>query len=164
MTNVRRPVKRSSRKIKARKLGIRELSVAAVLLTISIGYLVWSNRPTEFVRFDNGAEFSVEVADTLAERQVGLGEHTSLDNDKGLLFIFEESAEHGFWMKDMDFSIDIIWMDENRRIVHIEENVSPSSYPEIYRPSTNAAFVLELYTGQAAANGLGLGDQATFDL
>ena len=82
----------------------------------------------------------------------------ALKKDEAMLFIFDEPGMHGFWMKDMRFSIDIIWIDENLRVVHLEENVSPSSYPESFIPSVDAKYVLEIYTGQAAAQGIGLGD------
>ena len=67
-------------------------------------------------------------------------------------------------MKDMDFSIDIIWLDRDRRVVHIEKNVSPNTYPDVFRSNVAAKYVLEVYSGQAGARGIGLGDQAEFDL
>lgn len=146
------------------KLGRSELIVAALLLILSIGGLVFSTRtegPTVVV---DGNTFKVQVSDDISERRLGLSGQDALANDEGMIFIFDESDMHGFWMKDMKFSIDIIWIDENLRVVHIEEGVSPSTYPESFVPSVDARYVLEVYTGQAAAQGIGLGDAVELNI
>lgn len=85
----------------------------------------------------------VTVADEPSERRLGLSGMKSLPDKEGKLFVFEESGNYGIWMKDMLFPIDIMWIDENLRIVHIEENVLPSSYPATYNSPVPARFVLE---------------------
>ncbi|MBX4198550.1 DUF192 domain-containing protein [Candidatus Parcubacteria bacterium] len=85
----------------------------------------------------------LELADTAEERTLGLSGRTSLPQDTGLLFIFEEAGRWGFWMKDMHFSIDIIWLDENYKVVGLKENAKPESYPETFMPQAPAKYVLE---------------------
>lgn len=87
---------------------------------------------------------SVTVANTQAERVKGLSGAKGLRPQEGKLFIFDTDAEQGIWMKDMNFPLDIIWIDKNFKIVHMAENVDPSTYPEIFYPRTDARFVLEV--------------------
>lgn len=85
----------------------------------------------------------ISIADEPAERTEGLSEVTSLGELSGKLFIFDESDYHGMWMKDMRIPIDIIWIDETLTVVHIEQNVTPDTYPAVFSPSVPARFVLE---------------------
>src|SRR3989344_8005153 len=72
-----------------------------------------------------GEKIVVEVADTVAKQIQGLSGRASMKNNEGMLFVFKEEAIQSFWMKDMQFSLDILWIDENKIIVGIERNVSP---------------------------------------
>ena len=98
-----------------------------------------------------GEEIPVEVADTLTKRSLGLGKRVSLKKSWGMLFVFEERKQHRFWMKDMQFPLDIIWLD-NHRIVHIIHNAKPANYkdePELMTSPVPANFVLEIAAGRA---------------
>lgn len=96
---------------------------------------------------------SIEVADTSATREQGLSGRTQLGEDYGMLFIFPYADRYGFWMKDMTLTIDIIWMNEDGRIITIEENVPADSYPEVFYPVSNAKYVLETRAGYASEHG-----------
>ena len=74
------------------------------------------------------------------------------------IFIFENEEIHSFWMKDMLFSIDILWIDSNFKIVHIENGVSPESYPKIFTPNTKSLYVLEISAGQVNILNMKVGD------
>ena len=115
------------------------------------------------VTFEN-ATISVEIADTAFTRMRGLSGHAPLLADEGMLFIFDEPGVYGFWMKDMLFPIDIIWLDANRNVVHIKSNADPSSYPESFAPEMPAQFVLEVTAGYTNANGIEIGSVATITL
>ena len=81
-----------------------------------------------------------------------------------MLFVFEEMDRHSFWMKDMNFSLDIIWLN-NFRIVHIEENVNPpiiKQESQIFKPSPLANFVLEIAAGRANELKLNKGDLLSY--
>lgn len=101
-----------------------------------------------------------EVADTPEERGRGLGGHDPLSSGQGMWFVFDAPYPYSFWMKDMEFSIDIIWFDENLRIVHIERNVSPASYPETFTPESPAQYVLEVPAGFSSEHDLSVGESA----
>ena len=99
----------------------------------------------------------VEVAHTPEQREKGLSGREFLPMDEGLLFIFNESKKYAFWMKNMHFPIDIIWINEKFLIVDIIENISPASFPEIFEPQKTARYVLEINAGWAAKNGIHFG-------
>ena len=109
-----------------------------------------------------GALISVEIADTQEARVQGLSGREFFPEDAGLLFIFEEEAKHGIWMKDMLLDIDIIWLDNSFTIVSIEEDVSPNTYPKVFTPKTPARYVLEVPAGFVQKHGINIGDGAIF--
>ena len=88
-----------------------------------------------------------EVADTNEKRRQGLSGRETLPRGGGMLFIFENPCLCGFWMKEMRFPLDIIWIDEEYRIVHIVEGVSPATFPETFLPDRAAKYVLEVSAG-----------------
>jgi uncharacterized membrane protein (UPF0127 family) len=101
------------------------------------------------------------VADTLAERIKGLSNTPFLPPQVVKLFVFESLGSHEIWMKDMNYSIDIIWADQDGYIVHIEERVSPETYPQSFGSPVPAWFVVETSAGFVEANGIQIGDKIT---
>ena len=87
--------------------------------------------------------FRVEIANTDAERMTGLSGRDALTGYDGLLFVFPESGYYTIWMKDMRFPIDIIWIDENLKVVHIDKNISPDTYPRVFRPIRPVKYIVE---------------------
>ncbi|HEX2792373.1 MAG TPA: DUF192 domain-containing protein [Candidatus Paceibacterota bacterium] len=108
-------------------------------------------------RAGNALPSSIEVADTEALREQGLSARDSLGDDSGMLFVFPASGLHGFWMKDMRFSIDMLWLDDAGAIVHVVSNAAPETYPEIFTPPAPARYVLEVPAGYTARRGWGIG-------
>lgn len=111
-----------------------------------------------------GVTLTVELATTPAAQQQGLSDRNSMPADHGMLFIFNQEAQWGFWMHDMRFPLDIIWFNSSRQVVFTEENLppcTPSTCP-VYTPLVNAMYVLEVNAGFVAANGVGLGDSFAF--
>lgn len=103
------------------------------------------------VTTSTGKKISVEVADTVEKRSLGLGKRSGLENGWGMLFVFEKRKQHGFWMKDMEFPLDIIWLD-NHRIAYILRNVQPVKsgvIPPVMTPPEAVNFVLEIGAGRA---------------
>ena len=103
----------------------------------------------------HGATIQAEIADTTEKRAKGLMYRDSLAKDRGMLFTFAEPQLWTFWMKNTRISLDIIWMDGKKRIVHIERNVptcprTDDGCPQ-YQPNDNAVYVLELAAGGADA-------------
>jgi len=111
---------------------------------------------TAVVVTSQGDRIRVDLADTPAKRQLGLGQRDSLAQGEGMLFVFEKKTPHGFWMKGMRFPIDILWLN-NHRVVHIADNVAPpkpGGTLETITPAVSANFVLELPAGEASALGI----------
>lgn len=107
----------------------------------------------------NNNEFKVEVADTPEKREKGLSGREYLPEDTVLLFVFSESEKHGIWMKDMLFSIDIVWLDENYYVVDFKEDVSPETFPEAFYPKKKALYVVEGSVGFVEDNDVAIGDR-----
>jgi hypothetical protein len=105
-----------------------------------------------------GATLVLEVADTEALQSKGLSGRTALQEGEGMLFVFPEDGQHGFWMKDMQFSIDIVWLDSSYRVVDVKKDATPVSYPEIFTPASPARYVVEIPAGFFNEHHLKTGD------
>lgn len=101
----------------------------------------------------------VEVVDTGASREKGLSGKKGLDKGEGMLFEFDKPGRYGFWMKDMLFAIDMIWINDDGLVVHIERNVKPDSYPTAYINTLEARYVLEIGANESEKFGLYMGAQ-----
>jgi len=106
--------------------------------------------------------FVLEIADTPALKERGLSYRTQLTPHTGMLFVFDTPAPHYFWMKDMNFPIDIIWLDRSKKVVHIEKNLSPETYPKSFGPETLTQYVIEIQAGLAENSALKVGDIINF--
>jgi len=107
----------------------------------------------------------VEIAATEDAKEKGLSGRPLLPQNQGMLFLFEKPGIYRFWMPDMHFPIDIIWMDSTRTVVDISADVSNQfdpEHPRYYTPSSPARYVLEVNAGFAARNGINKGDVADF--
>lgn len=98
------------------------------------------------------------VAQTWPERIQGLSDTPYLPADVVKFFVFDSPGMHSIWMKDMNYSIDILWVDEAGVIVHIEEDASPESYPAMFLPKLEALYVIEAVAGFVAEHGIAEGD------
>lgn len=110
----------------------------------------------------SGKDFSVKVADTKEERSKGLSGSSPLNDSEGMLFVFDDTGSHGFWMRDMSYSIDIIWISKDLKITHIEKSLSPETFPKVYYPEKPSLYVLEISSGQAEYLKLNIGDGVIF--
>jgi uncharacterized membrane protein (UPF0127 family) len=91
----------------------------------------------------------VQIATSAAEQTKGLGGRSCLGADQGMLFVFDKPGAYPFWMRDMKFPIDIVWIDKNNAVVDLQKDIQPSTYPQSYTNQTPAKKVLELPAGQA---------------
>lgn len=103
-------------------------------------------------------ELKVTLANSDRERMTGLSGREGLGEDEGMLFIFENPDFYGIWMKEMKFPIDIAWLDENKKIIYIEKEVKPETYPKVFNPNSRAQFVLEVNAGFFEKNKIKVGD------
>jgi uncharacterized membrane protein (UPF0127 family) len=99
----------------------------------------------------SGTVLQAEVMVKDEDRAMGLMFRPSLPKDRGMLFVFDTSDFHGIWMKNCKFPIDILWLDEQRSVVHVAEAVPPCKAEPcpVYNPLRRAAYVVELNAGQA---------------
>lgn len=102
---------------------------------------------------------TVDVADSDEERIKGLSGSDPLPANHGLLFIFNADGYPAIWMKDMNYAIDIIWIDREGTIVSIAPSVQPDSYPQIFKPAQPARYVLEMKAGYVDERNVQAGDQ-----
>lgn len=104
--------------------------------------------------------FQVELAKTGAEQEKGLMYRTSLDKNKGMLFIFNKEGFYPFWMKDTLIPLDMVWIDGNNKVVFIAQNVQPCKSlicPSVF-PWVKAKYVLEVNAGICNEISLKIGD------
>lgn len=108
-------------------------------------------------------EIEVEIADTEEERANGLSGRDSMDENKGMLFVFPKGSNATFWIKDMKFDIDIIWI-RNSKVVKIDKNVkaptpgTPDNKLTLYPSGQAIDYVLEVNAGFADKKGVKVGD------
>ncbi len=100
-----------------------------------------------------------EIADKPSRREKGLSGRKELESGQGMFFVFNTIDFHGIWMKDMFISIDIIWFNEYGEIVDFVENVSPETYPTVFKPKVKSKYVLEVPAGFIEKEGVKLGDK-----
>jgi uncharacterized membrane protein (UPF0127 family) len=110
----------------------------------------------------NGTGYQLEVAHSEASRYKGLGGRGQLAAHSGMVFVYDAPVRQCFWMKDMRFAIDIVWVDSSKRVVQVANNVQPDSYPQTYCAPSPAAYVLEVPAGTASTQAIANGQQLSF--
>ena len=134
---------------------IRSAQVLAIIVGLVLGVFLWSTKgqdislreiflPGTPVVHIGEVSLRVEIAQTTEERTQGLSGRASLEDGVGLLFIFPKADYHSMWMKDMNFPIDIIWISEDLKVVSMNDNVTPDSYPRTFRPKQPARYAIEV--------------------
>lgn len=109
--------------------------------------------PYDFLTFSDKNQqktILVKQAKTLEEREKGLSGTSELPIGQGLLFTFPVPDRYGFWMKDMNYPIDIFWFDSQFKLVNKELSVSPDTYPNVFYPPVPVSYVLETRVGELA--------------
>jgi hypothetical protein len=150
------------------KLNSRDKKIAGSVLIITVFiaglFLLKNNNKEENFQhvIINGVTLKVDLATTSKEQEQGLSGRVGLKEDEGMLFIFDKPAPYAFWMKDMNFPIDMIWFGEDMHVVYIKRNATPESFPETFTPNQNAKYVLEVVSGFSDKNNIKDGD--TFEL
>jgi hypothetical protein len=109
--------------------------------------------------------FIVELAKNNLERATGLMNRENLENDKGMLFIFDSDGEYNFWMKNTLIPLDIIWISSDKKVIFIKNSAQPCKQEicESIRPGVIAKYVLEINGGLAETLGIKEGDEVVMD-
>ena len=147
------------------------IGFVALIIFLLICYHFWTA-----VNFDNikyvkiaGQEIKVELVLTKEAQERGLSGRNELKKGEGMLFVFEQPARHYFWMKEMNFPIDIIWLSEGLKVIYVKKDARPESYLsagevglETYGPDAEVKYVLEVAAGFSEENNLQIGDKVQF--
>lgn len=110
----------------------------------------------------NNHQLSAQVAETPQERESGLSGKACIANNQAMLFIFDKPDNYPFWMRDMKFSLDIVWVSPDKKIIEIQKNIAPQTYPESFVNSNPAKYVMEVAAGEADVLNLQTGDQISY--
>ncbi len=138
-----------------------------VILFVFLTFLfifVKSEPKTEALKFARvgGVSIKLELAINKNDQIRGLSGRESLDQDSGMLFVFQKPGKYYFWMKDMNFPIDMIWINENNEIVYIKKEASPDDYLATYGPEEDSKYVLEINSGLSDKYNIKTGDKVEF--
>jgi uncharacterized membrane protein (UPF0127 family) len=115
----------------------------------------------------NGQLLSAVISATPEQRTRGLSVKNSLAQDEAMLFVFDNEARHRFWMKDMKFPIDIIWISSEKTVVDIEHELQPCNLGVLcstYEPDDDSLYVLETVSGFAQKHDIVKGRPVEFEL
>lgn len=144
------------------------LILLALVLIIGSFYLTnKKDTDTIIVTLPSGREIEAEVADTPEKLLFGLAFRDALPMNAGMLYIFETSDRHRARTKAFKFPVDIVWVDESHRVVHIVERAEPCSKdpcPAHGPPPVNARYIIETGAGLIKAEGLQPGAELKFTL
>lgn len=104
----------------------------------------------------------LNIVTKLADQEKGLSGQNALPSNAGMLFAFAKPTIPAFWMKEMKFPLDLIWIDANQRVVGISPNLGPETYPQTFTSGRSVQYVLEVNAGWAAKNNLKLGTKLKY--
>lgn len=143
----------------------------AMALFISSHYWLFDSNLVEITKktsdttkevYVKNIKLTVDIADETHEQTQGLSGLEYMAEDKGMLFIFQQSFIPAFWMKDMKFGLDIIWIDADKTIIGIEKNVLPETFPKTFSPPSPVKYVLEVNSNWSDNNQIKAGNKVSF--
>lgn len=109
-----------------------------------------------------GKNMKMNVADDKCKIELGLSGTKEIKNNEGMIFVFDKAGKYGFWMKEMNHSIDVLWIDSDLKIIGIEKNLNPDTYPIVYGQNYLSKYVLELPAGFSDENNIVVGNKISF--
>jgi uncharacterized protein len=106
------------------------------------------------------------IADTATKRMIGLMYRKSMANSECMLFIFDNEGRTPIWMRSMQFAIDVIWLDVQKKVVGIETNLKPATGFDFrtYGPNKNSKYIIELNNGFVAKNKIKITSKINFSV
>jgi len=135
-----------------------------MFMVLMLLLLPWGAGVAQPVRYGQvilpgGQVLHVEVADTPIRRQLGYMFREQVGPEDGMIFLFEETAFHSFWMKNVSFPLDILWLADDGTVVDASPQTPPCAEDPCpsYLPMARALYVLELAGGRAGELGIGPG-------
>lgn len=133
---------------------------AGAFIALTLGLFIlptkeYEHPETLLVRTPDGITRTVLHANTPYLRVLGLSGRETLAPYDGMLLSFSTPGRHGIWMPDMYFALDILWLSDEGTIVHLEQNITPDTYPTVFKPPLPVMSVLELPAGTASSSWMG---------
>ena len=144
--------------------------VVLILLVIFGGILFYQYTKTASYKDKvtvNNKTFMIQVVSKPADMEKGLSGRTSMNEDQGMLFAFGNKGDHPFWMKDMKFPLDIIFLDDTKIVTIVENNpipTSPTASLPLIRSTQPANKVLEINSGIAKKYNLKVGQSVQYTI
>ena len=139
-----------------------------IMIIVMIAYGAYTllcdvNKPRPVVVRAGQATLQAEIAETAEQRYKGLSDRSGLTENQAMLFKFEGDDKWEMVMRNMSFPLYIIWLDKDKKVVHIEHEVQPDAEPyEIYKPKVPARYVLEVAAGVAKKSSIVKGSKVEF--
>jgi len=142
--------------------------LAAVIFIFNLSQMkVFEKKSKKLARiiFNNEVEIRAEVLKTLPEKIKGLSGRKKILPDEGALFVYQEPGFYNFWMKGMNFAIDIIWLipDDKQKgifkVVDITPEISPASFPQTFSSKIPSQYILEVKAGFSKENDIKIGSK-----
>jgi hypothetical protein len=164
----------SARIVSGRNSLFFRLIVAVIVVVVAVLFVFLSNQSKDSTNSNCGAyrndkivavnseKITAEVVDTQEERVQGLSGRPCIEADKGMLFVYDKPGSYPFWMKDMKFPIDIVWVGSDHIVVDLDIDVSPSTYPDVLISKEPAQYVLELQANRSKNLKIELGTPVNF--
>ncbi len=154
-----------------KKNGYLSVLFALVILGIVVflffnygSFLKTKSGDIQYVKI-SGQKIKVELANSPQSQEKGLSGKEKLKDNEGMLFVFDYPEKYSFWMKDMKFDLDIIWIGEDMKVVYIKRNAPADDIFDTYTPDDNsqdAKYVLEVLSGFSDRHNLEVGDKVDF--
>lgn len=142
---------------------MKKLLVVTIAVTLLTAWYYWKHPLGTKIKIGNHI-FPVELAVTEAEKRRGLNGREFLPENGGMLFVYDHKEQYHFWMKDMKFPLDFIWIDE-KTVVDLTPNVAaplPAERLEFIKPSVPVDKILEVNAGTINRLGIQLRDHVEF--
>lgn len=134
------------------------------MIALTVSFVTANFKPTDTVGLGSGV-YHLRLANDDASRQQGLSGVEKLQVNGGLLMDFQKDGNWGIWMKDMKIPLDIIWLDKNKKVVHIETNAKPEwGTDKVMQPKSMSRYVIELPAGSVQKAGIKIGQEASFNV
>ena len=105
-----------------------------------------------------GHDVLVTIADDPAERAQGLSGRPLLNENEGMLFAFERPAAYSVHMQNMQFAIDVVWIDQDKRVSGVTRDLRPETYPTLFSAPTPVMYALEVNSGWVDRQRIQIGD------
>lgn len=159
----------NAKKIRSAPKPLVLLAAATILLIVAVLAFKSSDRGVEVVDSSACKEglltfsscITLERAETDETRSRGLSGRDPLPEDQAMLFVFDQADKRCFWMKDMKFNLDLVWTDASKKVVRIDKDLSPATYPESFC-SENTQYVFEFTAGGVEKYGITTGQNLLF--